>query len=74
MILNFHRMDNVTGNTDVERLIELALSEGVSEHAIFERAARVWAHYYCDIDKAFNKYLFTEELPWWVKHYIRCHG
>ena len=57
--------------SDAERVMELAHQEDVSEYEIFLRAARVWNRHERSVDWAFSKYLFTDDMPFWVKGYVR---
>lgn len=57
--------------TEYDMLVYLAQREEVSEHEIFIRASRVWNKTERSADKAFEKFLFTEEMPYWVKQYVR---
>jgi hypothetical protein len=71
VIVQFHR-EKDTELTDAMRVLRLAQEEDVSEYEIFVRAGRVFN--IKNIDSAFAKYLFTEELTWWMRHYIRFYG
>jgi haloalkane dehalogenase len=69
------RLDNYWANrtplTDEERLWNHARSRGVSEHAIFQRAAANWSLSADHADTDFNAYLKTGILPHYVRDYLR---
>jgi hypothetical protein len=56
---------------DEERkLYAIHLDSGESEYKIFKKAYETW-HGEGDVEYAFDRYLFQEEIPSYVRDYIR---
>ena len=62
---------NRTPLTDEERLWNHARNQGVSEHEIFKQAAAGWSLGPQTADADFKVYLKTNELPHYVRDYLR---
>jgi hypothetical protein len=70
-VVKFHRTVFEEDDSDAEKLWQLARNQGVSEYEIYLRAARVWGINESSVETAFIKFLFTEDMPWWVRNYVR---
>jgi hypothetical protein len=67
-IIRFRQHEYEYADDELVRI--LAMEAEVSEYEIFERAARVWNRE-GSVHEAFKKYLFTGNMPWWVREYVR---
>lgn len=57
--------------SDEEIITHHARSEGISELAVFQRAAKAWSVAASQAEEDFNTYLTRGELPHYVRDYIR---
>jgi hypothetical protein len=59
------------GKIDVnEKVFILSRQQGCSELEIFKRASRVWNKPEEFAEEHYTKYIMTERLPWFVRHYV----
>jgi len=69
------RLDRYWANrnplTDEERLWNHSRNQGISEHAVFKRAAAGWTLGPQTADADFKAYLKTGDMPHYVRDYLR---
>jgi hypothetical protein len=70
MLLVEKKLRNVR-KTDYELLFEISRRKNKSEFDIFHSAACVWSIPGERVEEDFKRYLYSQDVPHYVRHYIR---